>query len=172
MYLVIKQGNGRGGTVVGPAVAAPDLRRAAARGSRPSVARAGLLRGDGVVAQFGRFVLVGGSSNVVYALVFLVLHSTGIFAANVGGVLASTVLANELHRRITFHASARVHWFPAQWEAGGVAIIGLLLSTVSLAVLEAWFPAAGGVVQAVLVVAVSAVVGLLRFLALRGWVFS
>jgi putative flippase GtrA len=132
----------------------------------------GRLRGDGVIAQFVRFVLVGGSSNVVYALVFLLLHSRGTFAANVAGVVVSTALANELHRRLTFHASARVRWFPAQWEGGGLALVGLALSTLSLALLDFWLPSAGGLVQAVAVVAVSAFVGVLRFLALRGWVFS
>ncbi|MFE3293537.1 GtrA family protein [Rhodococcus sp. NPDC059234] len=130
------------------------------------------LRGDGVLAQFVRFVLVGGSSNIAYALVFFLLHSRGVLAANVAGVVISTALANELHRRLTFHASARVHWFPAQWEGGGLALVGLGLSTASLALLDLWLPSAGGAVQAILVVAVSALVGVLRFLALRGWVFS
>nr|WP_271210827.1 GtrA family protein [Rhodococcus wratislaviensis]GLK36402.1 hypothetical protein GCM10017611_32590 [Rhodococcus wratislaviensis] len=130
------------------------------------------LRGGGVLAQFVRFVLVGGSSNIVYALVFLLLQSRDAFAANGAGVAISTALANELHRRITFQASARVHWFPAQWEGGALAIVGLLLSTVSLALLDFWLPSAGSAPQAILVVAVSAFVGVLRFLALRGWVFS
>lgn len=130
------------------------------------------LQGDGVVAQFGRFVMVGGSSNVVYALIFLLLHSHGALVANVGGVVVSTALANEVHRRLTFHASQRVHWFSAQWEAGGLAVVGLGISSTALAVLDFSFPEAPGAAQALLVVAVSAVIGVLRFLALRGWVFS
>jgi putative flippase GtrA len=129
-------------------------------------------RGAGVLAQFVRFVVVGGSSNIVYALVFLLLCSWDAFAANVAGALINTVLANELHRRLTFQASARVHWFHAQWEGGGLAILGLLLSTISLALLDLWLPSASGLPQAILMVAVSAFVGVLRFLALRGWVFS
>lgn len=130
------------------------------------------LRGDGVAPQFLRFVLVGGSSNAVYALFFLLLHSRGELAANIAGVVVSTALANELHRRLTFHATERVHWFPAQWEGGGLALVGLALSSTALVMLGFWFPSAGGVAQAVLVVAVSALVGVFRFLALRGWVFS
>ncbi|QHE66774.1 hypothetical protein [Rhodococcus sp. WAY2] len=60
----------------------------------------------------------------------------------------------------------------AQWEGGGLAILGLLLSTISLALLDLWLPSASVVPQALLMVAVSAFVGVLRFLALRGWVFS
>lgn len=130
------------------------------------------LRGDGTAAQFTRFVLVGGSSNIVYALVFLLLRGQGSLLANVTGVALSTVLANELHRRLTFNAAERVDWLPAQWEAGGLALVGLALSTSALALVGLWFPSAPGVVQAILVVAVSALVGVFRFLALRGWVFS
>jgi hypothetical protein len=50
-------------------------------------------------------------------------------------------------------------------------MLGLLLSTISLAPLDLWLPSASGVPQALLMVAVSARVGVLRFFALRGWVF-
>lgn len=130
------------------------------------------LRGDGTAAQFARFVLVGGSSNIVYALVFLLLRGQGSLLANVAGVVLSTVLANELHRRLTFDAAERVDWLPAQWEAGGLALVGLAVSSTALALLDLWFPSAPGAAQAILVIAVSALVGVFRFLALRGWVFS
>ncbi|QNG20022.1 GtrA family protein [Rhodococcus triatomae] len=130
------------------------------------------LRGDGVIAQFVRFALVGGSSNIAYVALFLLLDSNSVFVANAVGAVASTILANELHRRLTFHAADRVHWLVAQWEAGGLALAGLMLTTVALAVLGATFPSAAGTTQVMLVIAVGAVVGTLRFLALRGWVFS
>lgn len=97
---------------------------------------------------------------------------TGSFVANTVGVTASTVLANELHRRHTFRAADRVHWFAAQWEAGSLALVGLLLSSLALALLHLFVPAATGMTQALLVIAPSAVIGGLRFLALRGWVFA
>ena len=118
--------------------------------------------GDGWLAQFARFAFVGGSSNALYALVFLFLTGYGSFVANTVGVTVSTVLANELHRRHTFRAADRVHWFAAQWEAGSLA----------LALLHLLVPAATGMTQALLVIAASAVIGGLRFLALRGWVFA
>jgi putative flippase GtrA len=128
--------------------------------------------GDGWLAQFTRFALVGGSSNALYALVFLFLTGYGSFVANTVGVTVSTVLANELHRRHTFRAADRVHWFAAQWEAGSLALVGLLLSSLALALLHLFVPAATGMTQALLVIAASAVIGGLRFLALRGWVFA
>ncbi|MFC4605994.1 GtrA family protein [Rhodococcus kronopolitis] len=138
----------------------------------PSRSGAGRLRGDGALAQFTRFVLVGGSSNVAYAALFLLLRGCGSLVANIAGVAVSTVLANELHRRLTFHAAERVNWMQAQWEAGGLALVGLVLSSVMLALSDLWFPSAPGGAQAVLVIGVSALVGVFRFLMLRGWVFS
>jgi putative flippase GtrA len=127
--------------------------------------------GESAVAQFIRFVFVGVSSNIVYAGLFVALAALGSFTANIIGIAASTVLANELHRRHTFHAAARVGWFQTQWEAGGLALVGLALGTAALAAVHVLFPGSSSLVQIVVVIAVSAATGALRFLALRGWVF-
>ncbi|CCQ13850.1 Hypothetical membrane protein [Rhodococcus sp. AW25M09] len=129
------------------------------------------LLGESVLAQFVRFVVVGVSSNGVYALLFVVLAFLGPFTANLAGVAASTVLANELHRRHTFRAVGRVGWFQTQWEAGGLALIGVGLSTASLAAMHILFPTAATYVQVAVVIAVSGLFGAARFVALRGWVF-
>ncbi|WP_305094150.1 GtrA family protein [Prescottella sp. R16] len=130
------------------------------------------LGGDGWAAQLTRFALVGGSSNVLYALAFVVLDAYGPFLANAIGVVTSTALANELHRRRTFRAADRVPWFAAQWEGGALALLGLIASSCTLALVRFFFPDASGLLSISLVIAVSAVVGGLRFLALRGWVFG
>lgn len=130
------------------------------------------LGGDGWAAQLTRFTLVGGSSNAVYALSFFVLDAYGTFLANAVGVLASTVLANELHRRRTFRAADRVPWFAAQWEGGALAVIGLVISSCALGLLRFLVPDATALVSIALVIAVSGLVGGLRFVALRGWVFG
>ncbi|GAA5057126.1 GtrA family protein [Nocardia callitridis] len=129
------------------------------------------LRGDRALPQLIRFALVGGVSNVAYVLLFLAMHGTGPLVANVVGSIVSTMIANELHRRLTFHASDRVGWFTAQWEGGGLALLGLGISTAALAVLALLAPGLGGAAQAASVLAISAAVGAMRFLALRGWVF-
>lgn len=129
------------------------------------------LRGESALAQFVRFVFVGVSSNVLYAGLFIALAGLGSFVANIVGIGASTVLANELHRRHTFHAVDRVGWFQTQWEAGGLALVGLALGTAALALVHILFPGSSSLVQIVAVIAVSAATGALRFLALRGWVF-
>ncbi len=86
--------------------------------------------------------------------------------------MASTLLANELHRRLTFHASAAVGWQRAQLEGGGLAAIGLAATSLALVVLQAVVPDAGWFLQVLLVAAVTGGIGLLRFAALRAWVFA
>jgi putative flippase GtrA len=129
------------------------------------------LHGDDPSAQFARFVTVGVLSSLAYFSVFLLLRPFGTLPANVLGAVVSTVLANELHRRLTFHAGQRVGWWTAQWEGGGLAAVGLVATTIALAVLgpvvsDAWWA------QVLLIAAVTAAVGTMRFVFLRLWVFS
>ncbi|WP_442971164.1 MULTISPECIES: GtrA family protein [unclassified Rhodococcus (in: high G+C Gram-positive bacteria)] len=130
-----------------------------------------VVRGDGAWPQLLRFAMVGGLSNILYVAVFVAMHSEGSIVANAVGAVASTILANELHRRLTFHAADRVGWFTAQWEGGGLALIGLGASTAALTALDVALPQAGAALSALILVAVTALVGGLRFLALRGLVF-
>ncbi|MFE5285531.1 GtrA family protein [Nocardia sp. NPDC056611] len=129
------------------------------------------LRGDHVVAQLIRFAVVGGVSNIAYVLMFMAVNDSGALVANIAGSVVSTAVANELHRRLTFRAAGRVGWFSAQWEGGGLAAVGLVISTAALAGLDVWAPGLGELSQATAVLAVMAAVGGMRFLALRGFVF-
>ncbi|MPR00245.1 GtrA family protein [Modestobacter sp. I12A-02628] len=131
----------------------------------------GLREGEDARSQFVRFVLAGGSANVVYAALFLALGSAGTQLANLVAVVASTALANELHRRLTFHAADRVGWAAAQWAGGGVAAAGLLASSVTLALLEGVTDGSGQLLQLAVVALVSAAIGLARFVTLR-WVLT
>jgi putative flippase GtrA len=128
------------------------------------------LRRDDVWAQFARFVLVGGTSTAVYAALFLTLRGFGYLPAHVVATVASSMLANELHRRLTFHAEERVGWLTAQVEAGGVSLFGLVTTSVALGWLDSAAGDAHPMVQIGLVAAVTAVIGLMRFVALR-WIF-
>src|SRR4051794_18105646 len=139
---------------------------------RTAASRAGeRLRQDDSGAQFARFVLVGGVSSLLYAVVFLLLDGFGNQPANVVGAIASSMLANELHRRLTFHAGARVSWFAAQWEGGGLAVAGMVATGLALG----WFDSIGGdhgsLTDLTVVALVTGAIGLVRFVALR-WVFG
>lgn len=127
-------------------------------------------RSDHALAQLLRFASVGGLANLGYLLGFLALHGHGTQVANVAGSVLSTALANELHRRLTFR-SARVGWVSAQLKGGGTAVGALAASAGTLALLEVTAPGSSGPLEAAAVLAVSGLVGGLRFLSLRHWVF-
>ena len=118
-------------------------------------------------AQFARFVLVGGSANLVYAGLFLMLTGLGNQAANAVAVVASTALANELHRRLTFRAGHRVGWATAQWAGGSLALAGLVTSSLTLASLDAGTVSSEPLVSLLAVCTVNGAVGLGRFVGLR-----
>jgi putative flippase GtrA len=128
------------------------------------------LRRDDALAQFGRFVLVGGISSLLYAVVFVSTRGLGDQAANVIGSVLSSMLANELHRRLTFHAGTRVGWFTAQWEGGGLALVGILATGLALGWLDDATGTTGSAVRLLLVGMVTGAIGLVRFVALR-WLF-
>src|SRR3954454_9782062 len=129
------------------------------------------LHGDDAGAEFVRFVTVGVTSSLVYFALFLSLRELGPVPANGVAFVVSTLLANELHRRVTFHAGGQVGWFAAQCEGGGLAVAGLVATSAALAALDpvvgdAWWA------QVLLIAAVTGAIGLGRFAALRRWVFS
>ena len=128
------------------------------------------LRGDAVPAQFARFVVVGGLSSAVYAFLFLALARFGDQSAMVAGAIASSVMANELHRRLTFHAGDRVTWQAAQAEGGALVVIGMVLTGLALY----WWDLVAGpgtaLADLAVIAVVTGVIGLVRFAALR-WLF-
>jgi putative flippase GtrA len=152
-----------------PSEPPPPIIAPAAEPSRPR-ALVERLRQDDIRAQFFRFVLVGGSSTAVYAAVFLSLQWSGYLPANVVGTVISSIIANEMHRRLTFHADERVGWLTAQLEAGGVSLFGLVATSIALGWLDASVGSAHPGLQIALVVAVTGFIGLIRFVALR-WIF-
>ena len=150
-----------------------ELSRASVERTQDVAARtAARLRRDDTVAQFARFVLVGVTSTTFYAVLFLSFPGFGFsyLSAHLVATIASSVLANELHRRLTFHAGQRVSWLTAQVEAGGVSFVGLVATSAALGWLDALSGSAHPLLQIGLVAAVTAFIGLMRFVALR-WIF-
>ena len=131
---------------------------------------AALVRSDSGLGQFARFVLVGGLSSAVYGLLFILLRGLGEVPANLIGAALSSVLANELHRRLTFRAGERVGWFTAQWEGGALCVAGMVSTSLALSWLNEVVVEPAVLTEILLIAAVTATIGTLRFLALR-WVF-
>ncbi len=127
-------------------------------------------RADDGLGQFVRFVLVGGSTSALYALLFVALHGFGEQPANWIGSVLTSILANELHRRLTFRAGERVGFLTAQVEGGALSIAGLVSTSVALAWLTATTDTDDPYVQFGLVALVTVTIGTLRFIALR-WLF-
>ena len=155
-----------GSDVAGDPVAEP----APAPAPQGTVRLAERLRRDDTLAQFARFVLVGSSTTLVYALLFIPSQGFGYLAAHLIATVASTVLANEMHRRLTFHAEDRVGWFTAQWEASTVAALGLVATSATLGWVDTTAAEGHVWLQITAVVTVTAAIGLMRFIALR-WIF-
>jgi putative flippase GtrA len=131
------------------------------------------VRKDDAVAQFIRFAFVGGVTTAVYAGMFVALSrlfDVGYLTAHLISTVLTTVLANEMHRRLTFRADERVDFFTAQWEAGAVAAIGLLSTSAALTWLDSTANSVPAILQITLVVAVTTTIGIIRFIALR-WIF-
>ncbi|GAB4082597.1 GtrA family protein [Modestobacter muralis] len=108
---------------------------------------------------------------VLYGLVLWLLQGLGTQPANLVGSLASTVLANELHRRLTFRAGGHVSRLAAQLQGGGMALAGVALTAAVLAWAETAVGSTGPVPQLLLVTTVTGLVGLGRFAGLR-WAFT
>ena len=130
----------------------------------------GRARADDALGQFTRFVLVGGTTSALYALIFVTLHGFGEQPANWIGSVLTAMLANGMHRRLTFRAGERVGFLTAQVEGGALSVAGLVSTSVALA----WLTAATGTddpyLQFALVALVTVTIGTLRFVALR-WLF-
>ncbi len=62
-------------------------------------------------------------------------------------------------------------WFAAQGEGGGLAVVGIVATTVVLNWFDTVAPGAGSAASLAVIAAVTGAVGLIRFLALR-WVFT
>lgn len=120
--------------------------------------------------QFLRFMAVGGLASVLYGLLFVLTAGAGAQAANLVGALVSSAVANELHRRLTFRAGSRVSWHAAQWEGGGLALLGMMATSAALGWVDTVAPGSGALTQLAIVALVTGAIGLVRFVALR-WAF-
>lgn len=127
------------------------------------------LRHSATSAQFARFTVMGGLANVLYLVI--VLSGTGAGGdariLNAVGLVSSTVLANELHRRYTFGAAGRGAGLAVHLAGSGTAVAGLAASTAALAGYQLALPQGPSWGTAAVGLTVSVAVGLARFLVLR-----
>jgi len=117
-----------------------------------------------------RFVAAGLTASVSYGLLFLALGAVTDapdLMVNLVATVVSTVLSNELHRRFTFRSSGRGSVVRGQGAGSAMAVLGLLVNSLVLAVWNLLVPDAGAVSTLAVAYCVNGLVGLVNFLVLR-----
>jgi putative flippase GtrA len=122
--------------------------------------------------QLGMFALVGLASTAAYALLYLLLRgTTGPFTANLVALLLTAVVNTAANRRLTFGLTGRT----GRWrhQAKGLAVLGagVVVTSGSLWALHRTGDHGHAVEVAVLTLA-NLVVTVMRFVAMRTWVFA
>lgn len=122
--------------------------------------------------QMLRFGLVGVASTIAYLALYLALRLVwGPQVGNLVALLVTAVLNTAVNRRITFGVTGRKNM--VSHHVGGLVafLLALGLTSGSLWLLHAAFPAAGWGIETVVLVIANAAATLLRFLSLR-WVMA
>ncbi|WP_326823905.1 bifunctional glycosyltransferase family 2/GtrA family protein [Streptosporangium sp. NBC_01639] len=128
---------------------------------------------SGMGRQLPSFAVIGVISTVAHLALFVSLRL--VMPAVVANALAMAVTAvanTAANRRFTFGVTGRAGALRHQLEGGLAFLIGLLLSTGGLALLDHLVPGASTTAELVAVIAANGLATLVRFLLLRVWVFN
>jgi putative flippase GtrA len=124
-----------------------------------------------LVRQLVRFAAVGIASTLAYLLLFSLLRTgMGAQPANLIALGVTAVANTAANRRFTFGVRGRAQVGRHQFEGLLVFLLGLGLTSGSLAVLNG-LTTPGRALELVVLVAANLAATVLRFLLLRGWVF-
>ncbi|MEU4874462.1 glycosyltransferase [Streptomyces sp. NPDC021608] len=126
----------------------------------------------GLAGQLLRFAAVGAVSTVVHVLLYTVLRpAAGSQGANALALLACALANTAANRRLTFGLRGRDGALRHQTKGLLVFVIGLALTSGSLAALHHAAPGASHGAEVGILVTANLAATLLRFLLLRAWVF-
>ena len=142
--------------------------------AREQLGSIGVRRNEGSLgAQTAIFAAVGIASTVAYAVLFLLLRQLmPPLAANATALLLTTIANTAANRRYTFGVRGRDEAVRHQLQALLVFGAGLVLTSASLALLAAWAPGASHGVEVLVLTAANLFVTVMRFVAMRVWIFS
>ncbi|MEU3937979.1 bifunctional glycosyltransferase family 2/GtrA family protein [Streptomyces sp. NPDC029044] len=126
----------------------------------------------GLARQAVRFAAVGAASTLCYLLLYTLLRpAAGAQTANALALLASAIANTAANRRLTFGVRGRDGALRHQLKGLAAFVVGLTLTSGSLAVLHHTAPGAGHRVELATLIAANLAATLLRFLLFRAWVF-
>ncbi|MFE2421197.1 glycosyltransferase [Streptomyces hokutonensis] len=126
----------------------------------------------GPAAQLARFAAVGAMSTVGHLLLYAALSpALGVQAANALALLLCALANTAANRRLTFGHRGRGGALRHHGKGLVVFLIGLALTSGSLAALHHAAPSAGHATDLAVLLAANLTATVLRFLLLRAWVF-
>lgn len=129
--------------------------------------------GPGLAGQLPRFAAVGALSTVGYMVLYAALRpATGPQTANALALLVCAVANTAANRRLTFGLRGRGGALRHQAKGLLVFVIGLALTSGSLAVLHHATPRTARLTEFGVLVTANLATTLLRFLLFRAWVFA
>ncbi|UGQ10672.1 GtrA family protein [Yinghuangia sp. ASG 101] len=139
--------------------------------STAGTAMAAAKNGDGPVAAFTRFVVFGGGTGLAASGVLLLLsRHMSLALANAIVSVVSTVVANELHSRLTFRSGERGWRMHA--KSSGTVVVGYIFTTAAMMSLHALVAAPSVITEQAVYLSASALAGIGRFAVLRVYVFA
>ena len=123
--------------------------------------------------QLCSFAVIGVVSTLAYLALYLILRQLGpAVPANAAALFATAVANTAANRRFTFGVAGSRDALRHQVEGGAAFLIGLVLSTATLAVVHATAPGASRLVELAALVGANALSTVVRFVLMRVWVFS
>ena len=126
-----------------------------------------------LMAQLVWYTLIGVASTLAYVGLYALLRDVlGAQLSNVAAWVLTAVFDTSANRRLTFKLSGRAGALRAQLEGMVVFLIGLALTSGSLAVLDVVKDQPSRALELGVLLAANLAAGVLRFVLLRVWVFA
>ncbi|HEY9493470.1 MAG TPA: GtrA family protein [Intrasporangium sp.] len=139
-----------------------------------AVREAAPVRRGSLAGQVGRFAVIGALSTVLHLGLFALLVRAGIGAqlANGSALIIATIANTAANRAWTFGVTGRERMVTHHGQALVVFGITYVATTLALAIQQWVAPDAGTLAQTAVVAVANVLSTVLRFVAMRRWIFA